>query len=64
LNASGESGFLYFIYIEAQRYGEQIEVDILVVHTVNDEYSKLHLSSFLANALNILPGESDRKVET
>lgn len=38
LNTRGEGGFLYFIDIEARRYREQIEVDILVVYTVNDEY--------------------------
>ena len=39
LNFSGKGGFPYFIDIEARRYGEQTELDILVVHTVNDEYS-------------------------
>jgi len=39
LNSSGKGGFPYFIDIEARRYGEQTELDILVVHTVNDECS-------------------------
>jgi len=39
LNSSGKGDLLYFIDIEARRFGYQIELDILVVHTVNDEYS-------------------------
>jgi len=39
LNSSGKGGFPYFINIEARRYREQIELDFLVVYTVNDEYS-------------------------
>jgi hypothetical protein len=38
LNSSGKGDFLYFIDIEARRFGDQIELDILVVHTVNYEY--------------------------
>jgi hypothetical protein len=38
LNSSGKGGFPYFIDVEARRFGDQIEIDILVVHTVNDEY--------------------------
>ena len=38
LNSRGKGGFPYFIDIEARRFGDQIEIDILVVHTVNDEY--------------------------
>jgi hypothetical protein len=38
LNTNGKGSFLYFINIEVRRYGEQTELDILVVHTDNDEY--------------------------
>ena len=49
---------------EARKRGEQIGLDTLVVHAVNDEYEVLERSSAAVNAISIPPGEYARKCET
>ena len=49
---------------EARKRGEQIGLDTLVVHAVNDECSVLGRLSAAVNAISIPPGEYGRKVET
>jgi len=51
-----ESYILLKIDIEALKYGYQIGLETLVVHTINYEYCY--------NNINILPGQYSRKVET
>ena len=53
------------VYI--QKHGYQTGLDTLVVHAVTDECKKLRFNkklNFLANALNTLPGDYDRKIKT
>ena len=50
---------------EARKRGEQIGLDTLVVHAVNDEHSVLGDSvSAAVNAISSPPGEYARKCET
>ena len=51
---------------EIQKREEQTGLDTLVVHAVTDEYWLLEIFFFinLANALNIPPGDYNRKIET
>ena len=49
---------------EARKRGEQIGLDTLVVHAVNDEYLVLEKFSAAVNAISIPPGEYARKCET
>lgn len=50
---------------ELRKRGEQIRLDTLVVHAVNDEYYSLEKKfREVAKALNILPREYGRKVKT
>lgn len=55
--------------VEQRKYGEQKGLETPVVHTVNDVHEfegleKEEVPSGRANALNVLPGEYNRKVET
>ena len=50
---------------ELRKHGDQTGLDTPVVHAVNYECSKLEEAfSFLANALNVPPGDYDRKIKT
>ena len=49
---------------EARKRGEQIGLDTLVGHAVNDGYYVLGKLSAAVNAISIPPGEYARKCET
>ena len=50
---------------DVRKREEQTGLDTLVVHAVTDEYWLLEIFFFnLANALNIPPGDYNRKIET
>ena len=49
---------------EARKRGEQIGLDTLVVHAVNDENYVLEEFSAAVNAISSPPGEYARKCET
>jgi hypothetical protein len=50
---------------DAQKREERTGLDTLVVHAVTDEYWLLEIFFInLANALNIPPGDYNRKIET
>ena len=50
---------------EIRKREEQTGLDTLVVHAVTDEYWLLEIIFInLANALNIPPGDYNRKIET
>ena len=49
---------------EARKRGEQIGLDTLVVHAVNDDYSVVGELSAEVNTLSNPPGEYVRKNET
>jgi len=62
-----ESNYLVKTDTKAWRCRDQAGLDTLVVYTVNDEYYELdyYINSVTkANALNIQPGDYDRKIET
>lgn len=49
---------------DIQKHEEQTGLDTLVVHAVTVEYWLLEVFNSIANALNIPPGDYDRKIET
>ena len=49
---------------EARKRGEQIGLDTLVVHAVNDEHEVLEEVTAAVNAISSPPGEYARKCET
>ena len=50
--------------VEIQKREEQTGLDTLVVHAVTVEYWLLEFFNNIANALNIPPGDYNRKIET
>ncbi len=62
---NGESIYLIKTDTELWRFGSRTGLDTLVVHTVNNEYYELDIFSVSkVNALNIPPGDYNRKIET
>lgn len=54
----------YVTDTETRRHGDQTGLETLVVHAVNNECSMSIFLDILVNALNIPPGQYDRKIET
>ena len=65
MNIRGGGVSLVITDVHRRRNEYQTELDTQVVHSVNNEYQGFSVfKDCTANALNIPPGNYDRKVET